>query len=196
MVTFVLATIQQGLETVPAITESMIAQGIASRFAFGSKRAGLAYLEKNGADLYRDAMAARDDADALLDVFLRAPGLGLVKAGFACQLFANKVGCLDVHNVRMYGLDARTLRWTAPKRPETRAKKRRDYIELCERLGGSVRLWRSWCEYKATVRPSNWLDGAAEVSRLHVEVLAGTYDHAQTDFMFDVDERPRFELAA
>ena len=159
----------------------------------GSASHGLDYLRDNAATLYADAMEARDNPDALLEVFLRVPGLGLAKAGFACQLFAGIVGCLDTHNIKLYGVPMSTLSYNKnAKRDETKARRRQAYLALCERIGGSEKLWRAWCEYKASIAPGNWDNGGESVSALHVECLRREYRHNVPDLFTDTDDRPRF----
>lgn len=193
MIRFVLATIQQQLETVPDIMASFEELEDRSPFAFGSKKRGLKYLRKNVESLYWDAMCVMDDDEELLKVFLRVPGLGLVKAGFACQLFAGRVGCLDVHNVKMYGLPRSVLRFEKKAKPKTVSRRVEEYCKLCLQLGGPVELWSSWCEYKAEVSPSvNWPEGGESVSVLHVEACSGKWWHTLPQFML-FEEQPRFE---
>jgi len=175
MVRFVLATIQQGLETVPAILDEFETVGELSPFAFQSKRAGLRWLGEHAGELYRDAIAARDNPGELMRVFLRVPGVGLVKAGFCCQLFAGSVGCLDVHNIRMYGLAPRAFdsaRYKNAKREATRQRVLGAYLDTCAQLGGAVELWARWCEYKAELSPTQFASGA-EVSALHWKCIEG-----------------------
>lgn len=192
MIRFVLATIQQHLEAVPDIIASFEELGAGSPFAFGSKRRGLTYLHENMEAIYWDAMCALDDDEQLMSVFLRVPGLGLVKAGFACQLFAGRVGCLDVHNIRMYDIPMSVLRYSKKSSVAALEKNIRIYTEMCHRLGGPVTLWGRWCEYKADVSPSvNWPAGAESVSVLHVEACSGSWWHTLPQFML-FDEQPRF----
>lgn len=192
-ITFALATIQQQLETVPDIVQDFEAVGSASRFAFGSKAKGLDWLAVNGDQLYRDAMSNLDNPRELLRVFLQCPGLGLVKAGFTSQLISGHVGCLDVHNIRMYSIPMASLRYSYPKSTELQQTKAQAYVDLCQGLGGSVALWANWCHYVAQKRPGNWSNGLA-VSQLHVDCLAGRYMPA--DLYSNVDFEPRFRSSA
>ncbi len=196
MLRFVLATIQQQLETVPDIMADFETAGADSRFAFGSKKAGLQWLEAHASETYWDALAVADNDVELLKVFLRVPGLGLVKAGFAAQLFAGRVGCLDVHNIRLYNVREQVLRVNKNAKPETIHRRASEYAETCLRLGGPVSLWAHWCEYKAEVSPAgNWPEGGESVSMLHVEALHGTWWHTLPQFML-YEETPRYELHA
>lgn len=188
---FVLATIQQQLETVPGILADFVALETASRFAFGSKKGGIEYLNKNAAELYRDAMQARDNDAALIAVFLRVPGLGLVKAGFLCSIFAGSVGCIDSHNVKLYGIKLSSLRYNRKAKLQTRDKKIEQYIQLCAGLGGAVNLWARWCDYVAELRPNNWTNGAA-VSSFHIDTLAGIETGQAADLFSGLDYEPTF----
>lgn len=191
---FVLATIQQQLETVPIALTDMVELGVRSRFAWGNKSKGIAYLEKNGTDLYSDAMQCRDDPARLLNVFLRVPGFALVKAGFLCQIFSGLVGCIDQHNVKLYGVSRADTRYD-PALPETLERKRTRYIALCDGLGGAHSLWSRWCDYVAKIRPKNWADGA-EVSQFHVDVITGKETGAIVDLFSDVEFEPTFRQDA
>lgn len=192
---FVLATIQQQLEVTPVAVTEMLAIGVNSKFAWGIKKRGLPYLEANADSLYADAMSARNRPAALLEVFLRVPGFALVKAGFLCQIFAGKVGCIDTHNIRRYDIKLQDLRYSGNEKSETRKLKRERYVELCAGLGGSHALWSRWCDYVAELRPNNWTNGA-EVSRFHFDVVTGTESGAIVDLFSDVTDEPDFSIAA
>ena len=189
---FVLATIQQQLETVPAIVTDFEALGGASRFAFGSKKSGLDYLDLQYKSLYRDAVNCTENPAELLRVFLRVPGFGLVKAGFLAQIFCNSVGCIDVHNVRLYNVPLSAVRYGYKAKPKTKEAKRKTYVALCDGLGGSAALWSRWCDYVAQLRPNNWQDGA-EVSRFHFDVISGKEDGQITDLFSGLDYEPKFK---
>lgn len=170
---FVLATIQQQLETVPTITRDFQTSGPDSPFAFGSKAAGIAYLAEHSRELWRAAHAARDSVE-LQRVFLHVPGLALVKTGFLCQLWDNTVGCLDVHNIALYDVPASITRPFNVQQVQVKTATRRieAYQAACDAAGGSVALWSKWCDHIAALRPLNWSSGL-EVSRLHVDCIAG-----------------------
>ena len=155
--------------------------GAGSKFLWGNKIKTYEYLRENSHQLYADAMAVinseqsdRDKAQALMAVFLQVTGLGIPKAGFMCQLMAGLVGCMDVHNIKMYGLDLKSL--SLAKNPKTRKgidannKKVLAYIDLCHDIG-TVQLWNNWCEFLAT-KSKKWL-GGAHVSAVHYSYLTG-----------------------
>jgi hypothetical protein len=193
---FVLATIQQQLETVGAIVADLEQQGTASRFAFGFKANGIDYLNGNIETLYRDAMRARGKPQKLLSVFLRVPGLGIVKAGFLAQIFDNAVGCIDLHNVTLYGVPATALRYSKKTlKPKTKRAKRAGYVGLCASLGGSVALWSRWCDHVAAIRPANWSSGF-EVSQYHVDVITGRETGQLSDLFSGVEFNAKWSQVA
>ncbi len=190
---FVLCTIQQQLETVPVALTDMVALGVGSRFAWGHKKKGIKYLDGHASELYRDAIAARDNPVELLDAFLRVPGFALVKAGFLCQIFAGTVGCIDLHNIKLYGVSASAVRYrTDCCKSGTLANRRARYVALCESLGGAPALWSRWCDYVAKIRPANWADGA-DVSKFHVDVITGIETGATVDLFTGIDYEPTFK---
>ena len=153
--------------------------GIESKFLWGNKRKTYEYLQDNSYKLYTDAMAVinsgdsdRDKARALMAVFLRVDGLGIPKAGFMCQLMAGLVGCMDVHNIRLYRLDIKDL--SLSKNPKTSKgidannKKVWAYIDVCHGIGTET-LWDNWCNFLATTS-KRWIDGA-HVSAVHYSYL-------------------------
>ncbi len=192
---FVLATVQQQLETVPVALTDIVENGIGSRFAWGFKSTGVEYLESNFVELYRDAINCKQSANQLLDVFLRVPGLGLVKSGFLCQIFAGTVGCIDTHNIKLYEIPLSALRYNYGSGDTFRKQKRDRYISLCHGLGGSHFLWSHWCDYVAKLRPYNWSDGA-EVSQFHFDVISGKETGAIIDLFSSVEFEPTFKQTA
>jgi len=192
---FVVATIQQQLETVPVILTGFVSEGGGSKYAWGFKSNSIEYLDANYCELYRDAMRAKDKPGKLLAVFLRVPGFGIVKAGFLAQIFANQTGCIDVHNVTLYGVPMSALRYTKKCKAKTLREKRAQYIDLCAGLGGSAELWSRWCDYVAAMRPNNWANGS-EVSRFHVDVITGLETGAIIDLFTGIDIDPTFLQAA
>ncbi len=192
---FVLATVQQQLETVPVALTDICELGTASRFAWGYKSKGVEFLDENYVDIYRTALSLvrRGDAAKLLTKFLSIPGMALVKAGFLCQIFNGTVGCIDTHNIKMYDIPLSALRYGYNASEECNRAKAYRYVELCNGLGGAHALWSRWCDYVAELRPNNWTDGA-EVSRFHVDVINGTETGAITDLFSDVEFEPTFKI--
>jgi|TARA_R110002074_G_scaffold300011_1_gene471536 hypothetical protein len=155
--------------------------GIDSKFLWGVKSKTYKYLNSNKHKLYAQAKAIAnsnktddDKAYSLMKVFLRVDGLGLPKAGFMCQLTMGLVGCMDVHNIKMYELDPKTF--TLAKNPKTikgltaNRNKIEGYISLCHRHG-TEKLWDEWCNNLAT-KSIKWRDGN-HVSEVHINYLLG-----------------------
>lgn len=154
-----------------------------SRFLWGNKGKTYKYLSTHKHFIYGQMLAIshsnlsdKDKALSLMTIFLKIPGLGLPKAGFTCQLIAGLVGCMDVHNIRMYNLDAKAL--TLAKDPKgdkakaTNHNKIVNYIDLCTTYG-TENLWNSWCNFLAT-KSVKWQDGN-HVSEVHYTYLTGEY---------------------
>lgn len=126
----------------------------------------------------------------LMHVFCEITGLGLVKAGFACQLFNNQVGCIDTHNVKLYDIPLSAIRYDKTCKPDTLTAKRANYIALCKGLGGSKLLWAAWCDYVARKRPYNWSNGS-EVSIFYYECLTNEFKYSVPD-LFDKSFEPAY----
>lgn len=83
-------------------------------------------------------------------------GLGFVKGGFFLQLCYGLSGCLDIRNAETYEIPQSELR--APRKilkSATRIKKAGIYNKLCKRLGGTAKLWDTWCDLYAFDYPEN-----------------------------------------
>jgi hypothetical protein len=111
-----------------------------------------------------DAARRRDDV-ALVDALSRMPALGLVKAGFVAQLVYGRVGCLDTHNLALYGIPQNATRLYG------RGSIAR-YVARCERTGAPLALWARWCAHVSALRPEQWPTAEA-VSARHVDYVRG-----------------------
>jgi hypothetical protein len=163
----VMLSIQQQWNQIGKQTLDVKANSVTSKYLFGSKRKGWEYILANKKNLHTTIFNKTIPlADKLLKV-ASIPGIGLVKAGFVLQLCIGKVGCLDVHNLKRFGLSASAFKLGKVKYP-TALGKAELYIKLCEDLGGCKYLWDSWCDLLAEKYPTKYKDGQ-QVSRLHVE---------------------------
>jgi hypothetical protein len=179
VITFVYATVQQSINTVPAIMEDIDENGAHSEYLWGWKREAYMFVDENQQTIFDNAMALYDGhADPivcereLIAYFATLPGLGLVKGGFVVQLAFGLGGCIDRHNVAMLGADVNLLRADLFKNGshKARAKRLDKYQALLASAGGTEMLWDNWCEYVADKFPNIYESGFA-VSRLHVEAL-------------------------
>jgi len=139
---------------------------------WGWKLDGYTYLRDNRKWLYakvRDARAGRISTHALMREFLKVPGLGLPKAGFMVQLLTGESGCLDMHNIEQYGLDASVWHIRPRKCPSAQMQeidnKIRVYLALVDACGGPEKLWDNWCEHLN--EKVSTFHGADDVSRRH-----------------------------
>jgi hypothetical protein len=104
-----------------------------------------------------------------MNVFLQIDGLGLAKAGFVCQLTAGLVGCIDVHNIRMYNIPKKDLSFSKSIKSKTlKNKKISNYVSVCHDIG-TENLWNTWCSFLAT--KSKKFEDGFHVSKVHYDFL-------------------------
>lgn len=179
--TFVLCTIQQQLSVVPECMADIDRHGSESRFLWGFKGPAYEALCENINALYGAAMATsrvyaspNTRRDELLNLFASLSGFGLVKGGFAVQLIFGQSGCIDSHNLAMYGVQPGRVRAGRFKRakPKTRSLIVSEYHNICDDIGGTAFLWDNWCEHLAKRTPAPF-HTADEVSNFHVHAILG-----------------------
>jgi len=171
-------SIQQNWLGVGDMLADVRANKIESKFLWGFKSDTYSYIMTHKHKIYSQMMAVvnsnksdHQKAVSLMRVFLRVPGLGLPKAGFMCQLCVGLVGCMDVHNIKLYGLNQNVLKLPKTlKNPAKVTEKIAAYVELCHGYGTEY-LWNSWCEYLST-KSKKWVDGF-HVSEVHYTYLTG-----------------------
>jgi len=152
------------------------AKGLDSAFLRnGTKRKLYLELQERKGELWlalHDYRKGRIDLPDLLCLFQSLHGLGFVKAGFVLQLCMGDVGCLDIHNLRMYGVKATDFSVSATATYATKRRKAELYIATCEKLGGSESLWDVWCEALADNERCGYLyTSKHHVSRLHCDFV-------------------------
>jgi hypothetical protein len=176
---FVILTIQNSLEQVPADWDTVDAGGDdAMGVLYGWKFAAWhnvwekrEYLFTACEHAWTHAESERELAAAVVDLFAHEPGFGLAKAGFVAQLIYGVAGCLDTHNIVRFGLPAeRFAKYKTFRTAKTRRKRLNEYLDTCEALGGCEALWDGWCAYVADKRPKVYADAIA-VSLMHLKAL-------------------------
>ncbi len=174
---FTIGSIRNGTWNLPSLMdEYKEVRWKAKELSWGNKKKAGAYIEENLYDLF-DSMhtilrSRKDEGVKLLDLFSTIPGIDLAKAGFVAQLSAGKVGCMDSHNMKRYNLDPKDFKTTGLKRDSpARWKKIRLYESTTKRSGGCRKLWNTWCDGLAELRPEKFNSGF-QVSKLHVDCLA------------------------
>jgi hypothetical protein len=180
-VLMVVLSIQQNWLSVGEQMADVRANKLDSKFLWGNKIKTYEYLMSNKHKMFAQVKAVLNSgksydekAFSLMTIFLRVDGLGLPKAGFCCQLIAGMVGCMDVHNIKMYNVDPKILKLNPKpktlKAMEANDQRTRTYIDLCHAYGCD-NLWNSWCENLAT-KSNRWQD-ANHVSEVHYTYLIG-----------------------
>ena len=95
-----------------------------------------------------------------------------------CQLVAGLVGCMDIHNIKTYNVDPKSLIINKKIKTETGFKNNRQklnkYINLCHDYG-TENLWNSWCDMIASKYPDDFVDGY-HVSEVHYTYLTGEHN--------------------
>ena len=178
MVMMVVLSIQQPWSAVGVQMQDYRKFGAKSRFVWGNKSNTLAWLQDNVESLHADAMEALQTCKGktldlrLMEIFIRVDGLGLAKAGFCCQLFAGRVGCIDVRNLRRLSISPTVLKLNKKASKETQEKRIAAYVEACSKRRCSW-LWNTWCDLIAKKQPTKWRDGN-HVSLVHFEYLKPT----------------------
>lgn len=174
VITFVLLTIQQPLQTVDRAFADVREKGDASVYLFGAKREGYRYAREHAPVLHAAVAKAVEVGDAVgaIDVLMAVPSLGMVKAAFVAQICGLDVACLDQHNLARLGMPYSAVRSAGVKgvRRETRMRKIGAYVKLTRDTGGARYWWDSWCAYVAGRRGSP-LKTADAVSAFHCHAL-------------------------
>ncbi len=172
VIIMVVLSIQQPWKNVGLQMADVKLNGRASKFLWGNKGRTYEYVMKRKGFIFNQFLAVvnsnksdSDKAYSLMNIFLRIDGLGMVKAGFVCQLSAGLVGCIDLHNIRLYGIDEKILKLPKSlKSKDIKDEKINKYISICHNIG-TENLWDTWCNSLAT-KNSVWSNGF-EVAKVH-----------------------------
>jgi len=179
-------SIQQKWSLVGYMLEDLMIYKSQSMFIWGNKKVTHRYMVTHKHFIHGQMLAILKSknltehakAISLMKIFLKIPGLGLPKAGFVCQLVSGLVGCMDVHNIKTYGIDPKTLilnkNLKSLKSLANNRKKIETYITLCHDYG-TENLWNSWCSMIANKYPKDFVDGN-HVSEVHYTYLTGEYN--------------------
>ena len=183
VIMMVSVSIQQRWSQVGKMLSSVRLHKDNSLFLWGNKKRTYEYVTTHKHFIHGSMLAVINSSNltdhakaiSLMKIFLKIPGLNLAKAGFVCQLSAGLVGCMDIHNIKTYGVAAKSLEYNkkckTSKGFETNRKKLTTYIELCNNYG-TENLWNSWCAMLATKYPKDFVD-SNHVSELHYTYLTG-----------------------
>ena len=182
VIEFTLCTINMPLSRVIEQRKSIKLHGIMSKWVSSTKAQGITYAQEHKVELHTLMLNIRetagcdtiDGAQAVVDLFMRIPSIGMVKAGFIGQMLGFQVACLDRHNIRALGLSESALRINKKASQEVRLKKIREYVKLCRRKGSEY-WWDTWCNFVADRGGMNKsLPTGDAVSRYHVDAVVMT----------------------
>jgi len=168
-VTFVILSIRQPIENVPAMLADVDETRAESIYLLGHKRAAYRYIELHGRELWARVRDLTDPEAVILEL-LSVPGLGIVKAGFLAQLMGLDVACLDSRNVAREGRKPREYR-TDGKGAECRAIRRKVSRYVAETGGRAREYWNAWCEDVAQTRNNT----AQTISEIHLTIVPETF---------------------
>ena len=147
-------TIQMNTEALDGIATDFKKNGInIAVFNWGQKKRAAQHFNANMHYYYDNMMSILrskkgDIPDRILQLFLEVDGLGLAKASFLAQLATGHkaFGFLDSNNLIWYGLDSKITDYNKKlKSDEIKARKRKEYLDCVQRLGGGEKLWNAWC---------------------------------------------------
>lgn len=177
VVEFVLCTIQAGLSTVKAQRLDIAATGLSSRFLWGKKAEGLAYIQQNADWLWLKLHHLKEKgpsnpeviADATL-LLMQVPNLGMVKASFVLQCIGFNTACIDSHNLKRLGLKPSAVKVSPKLSKDKQRAKVLAYVELCQTQGTEF-WWDTWCEHVAGNQANRRLDTGDAVSAYHVDCV-------------------------
>ena len=176
VILMVVLSIQQPWYSVGEQLKDVKRWGIGSKFIWGNKIKTYNFIVSRKDFIYSQYLAVLnssksddDKALSLMNVFLQIDGLGLAKAGFVCQLTAGLVGCIDVHNIRMYNIPKKDLAFSKSiKSKALKDKKISNYVSVCHDIG-TENLWDTWCSFLAT--KSKKFEDGFHVSKVHYDFL-------------------------
>ena len=183
VVMMVSLSIQQKWSLVGDMLEDMQDNKSDSKYLWGNKKATYQYMTTHKHFIFGQMMAVMKSKNltdhaksiSLMKIFLKVEGLGLAKAGFVCQLVGGLVGCMDVHNIKTYGVKSNSLKLnknlSSTKGLENNRRKVEKYITLCHDYG-TENLWNSWCSMIADKYPKDFID-SNHVSEVHYTYFTG-----------------------
>lgn len=165
-VMFALLSARTQFTRVPAQMRELGKRGKDAACLWGWKADAYAYIEANKATLYRDTIDCVE-AGAAIAVLCRVPGMGIVKAGFVCQMLGYDVACLDVRNIIRDGREPRAFRSDGEARKSLPSFARKIFRYLAEVEGKAEHYWDAWCRDVADTYGMT----PQEISALHVSSI-------------------------
>jgi hypothetical protein len=191
---FVLLTIQAGLSTVRGSMVKVERDGYRADCLWGKKAEGYEYLNAHKDYLYgklyhiadKYGYESKQGCIQAIRLFVDVPNFGMVKAAFMAQCLGFDTACLDVHNLKRFGIPVSATKINMKAKEATILRKIEDYVHLCHQyaehgddpqMSTAEYWWNTWCEYVAGNRANRALDTGDVVSRYHVECVTYGFEH-------------------
>ena len=174
---FAIASIQAGLSTVVPSANKVTEKGLYA-ISMTHKRHGIKYIIENDDYLYPKSMHIADkygynDVEGITEailLFMKIPMVGMVKAGFICQMLGFDVACLDSHNLKRLGISEAQMKIDKNLSEDAKRSRIQPYVELCQKEGAEF-WWNTWCIHVAGNRANRTLDTEDVVSKFHVDCV-------------------------
>jgi hypothetical protein len=158
---FVIGSIRVQFLTLPAVTNSLIEEGLLSHYCWGNKIT--AYEDYNLMDkdkFMEDVQNPTKSTIALSQELSDIRGIGITKASFFLQLLGRDTACLDVHNLKKLGYNSKKF---------SKRDSAEEYHETVN-VEGSEYWWDNWCETIYKGYP-NHFSSAEEISKFHLAII-------------------------
>ena len=157
---FVLGSIRTRFYHITDITKDITTKGLDSKHIWGSKVKAYTDFKQVSQTLFESVSESHRDVLSLTKDISNIRGIGIAKASFLLQLLGRETACLDVHNLKLLGVN--------PDYFKDR-KRTEEYVSLVQQRGSEY-WWDSWCEHIANTYPKHFKD-AEHVSKLHVKAI-------------------------
>ena len=147
-------TIQMNTEMLDNINTDLKRNGTKiAVFNWNQKKNASNHFHKNKEYYYNNMMKIlaskqKNIPDRILKLFLEVEGLGLAKASFLAQLATGHkaFACLDSNNLKWYGINPKVTDYNKKLKNESiKTEKRKQYLDVVQKLGGGEKLWNDWC---------------------------------------------------
>jgi hypothetical protein len=170
---FVLATIQTPLVRTKSQVADIKIKKNKSEALWGFKKAGYEAVYTGRRKLFTHFVDKPEDLPWAIYTMMSFPGFGMVKGSFLLQCLGYQVGCIDSHNLKLYGIPENKVKISSVAKLDTKMTRIYEYIDTCNQLGGAETLWDNWCTHVANQGKMNKsLPTPEAVSRFHYEVIS------------------------
>lgn len=174
---FVILSIRQRIDLMPGQMDEVEERRAEAPCLFGWKRRAYRHIELHGREMH-ETLNALWSADVLpawaerqaIRALMQVPGLGIVKAAFAAQLFGFDVACIDSRNAEREGRKRDAFKYDKGRSTDARLEKLLT-LYLSVTHGRAEEYWDAWCDYVAA---DYGLTGE-QVSAIHLRILPDDY---------------------